>query len=61
MEWIDQKFFKNAYHQTFELKQLIVYTQDLNIFSVIVNPIVSLQYTKDQFGWKAQRSGFFKK
>ena len=50
MEWIDQKFFKNAYHQTFELKQLIVYTQDLNIFSVIVNPIVSLQYTKDQFG-----------
>lgn len=41
------KIFKNSYHRTFEFKWLTVYTQDLNFFSVIVNPIVSLQNTKD--------------
>lgn len=47
MKLIDQEFFKNSYHWSFELKWLTVHTQDLNIFFVIVNSIVSLQYKKD--------------
>lgn len=47
MELIDQKFFKNSYHLTFKLKWVTVRTQDLNIFSVTVNPTASLQYIKD--------------
>lgn len=50
MELINQKFFKNSHHWTFELKRLTLYTQDLIVLSVNVN-IQKINLEENPYTW----------